>query len=460
MKLYKVPALSVAVIDNFKIDWAKGYGVTDAGGTNPVTTRTLFQAGSISKPVASAAALRLVQEGKLSLDDDVNRRLLSWKVPDSEFTKQQKVTLHRLLSHSSGANIESGFGGYDVDDPLPTLKQILEGEKPANNGPIRVDFVPGSQWRYSSGGFSIVQQLLIDATGKSFPQLMREIELDKIGMTDSTFEQPLSRERAVLAASGTYPDGTTMHGKWHVYPEMAAAGLWTTPSDLAKFLIEIALAKHGKSNRILSQSMVRQMLTPQVDIGDSIGDMGLGFFLYKKNPQQFVHGGETWAFQAFVLMLGDDGKGVVIMANADNGFYVADRLVSSIAHEYGWKYYPLDYQYTSFLLNFIAMAQGAESAIQKYRDLKESPSDYRLDEETLDETGHALLKNGKIPDAIAILKKNVQEYPKSAGVYDSLGEAYSNSGQKQLAIESYQNALKLDPHDQNAADALRKLKGN
>ena len=122
MKPYKVPALSVAVIDNFKIDWAKGYGVTDAGGTNPVTTRTLFQAGSISKPVASAAALRLVQEGKLSLDDDVNRRLLSWKVPDSEFTKQQKVTLRRLLSHSSGANIESGFGGYDVDDPLSYLE--------------------------------------------------------------------------------------------------------------------------------------------------------------------------------------------------------------------------------------------------------------------------------------------------------------------------------------------------
>src|SRR5262249_16327672 len=143
MKMYKVPAVSVAVIDNFQIDWAKAYGVTDSGGTNPVTVRTLFQAASISKPVTSAAALYLVQQGKLSLDRDVNQKLINWKVPENQFTKKQKVTLRRLLSHSSGANIESGFGGYDIDDPLPTLKQILNGEKPANNGPIRVDFVPG-----------------------------------------------------------------------------------------------------------------------------------------------------------------------------------------------------------------------------------------------------------------------------------------------------------------------------
>jgi CubicO group peptidase (beta-lactamase class C family) len=233
MKMYRVPAVSVAVIDNFQIDWAKAYGVTDPGGTNPATTKTLFQAGSISKPVASAAALYLVAQRKLSLDEDMNQKLISWKVPENEFTKEQKVTLRRLLSHSSGANVESGFGGYDIDEPLPTLKQILKGEKPANNGPIRVDFVPGSRCRYSNGAFAIVQQLLIDVTGKPFPLLMRELVLEKIGMADSTFEQPLPPERAVFATSGTYPDGTTMHGKWHVYPEMAAAGLWTTPTDLA-----------------------------------------------------------------------------------------------------------------------------------------------------------------------------------------------------------------------------------
>jgi len=255
MTMYKVPAISIAVIDNFKIEWTKVYGFTDAGGKNAVTTTTLFQAGSISKPVTSTAALYLVERGKLSLDQDVNRTLVSWKVPESKFTKDEKVTLRRLLNHSSGADIESGFNGYDIDDPLPTLKQTLNGEKPANHEPVRIDFVPGSRWQYSGGGYLILQQLMSDVTGKPFPQLLRELVFDKIGMADSTFEQPLPSARAAMAASGTFPDGTTMHGKWHVYPEMAAAGLWTTPTDLAKFVIEIALSKQGKSNRILSQSV-------------------------------------------------------------------------------------------------------------------------------------------------------------------------------------------------------------
>jgi CubicO group peptidase (beta-lactamase class C family) len=165
MRMYKIPALSVAIIDNFKIDWAKGYGVTEAGGAKPVTTATLFQAASISKPVTSAAALYVVERDRLSLDEDVNRRLVSWKVPKSEFTINEKVTLRRLLNHTSGANIEGGFNGYDINDPLPTIKQTLNGDKPANHEPIVVDFVPGSKWRYSGGGYAIVQELLIDTAG-------------------------------------------------------------------------------------------------------------------------------------------------------------------------------------------------------------------------------------------------------------------------------------------------------
>jgi CubicO group peptidase (beta-lactamase class C family) len=214
MKLFNVPALSVAVIENYKIAWAKGYGVTESGGTTPVTTKTLFQAGSISKPVAAAAALHLVENRRLSLDEDVNRKLKSWKISDNDFTKQQKVTLRRLMTHTAGVN-ENSFYGYDVDDPIPTLMQVLNGQKPANNGPIRVDFVPGSKMRYSGGGVTIEQQLIMDITGEPFPQLMKEIVFDKISMEDSTFEQPLPPARRLDAASGTYPNGTTMHGKWH-----------------------------------------------------------------------------------------------------------------------------------------------------------------------------------------------------------------------------------------------------
>src|SRR5205085_10557763 len=179
----------------------KAFGITEAGGTTPVTTRTLFQAGSVSKPVAALGALHLVEERKLSLDEDVNRKLKSWKLPENEFTKEQKVTLRRIMSHSAGTTLH-GFPGYTVGDPVPTLVQVLDGEKPANTQPVRVDIVPGSKWRYSGGGVLIEQQLMIDVSGKSFPQLMRENVFDKLGMKDSTFEQPLPASRVSSASSG------------------------------------------------------------------------------------------------------------------------------------------------------------------------------------------------------------------------------------------------------------------
>ncbi len=177
MQVYNVPGLSVAVIDNYQIAWAKGYGVIETGSSTPVGTGTLFQAGSISKPVAATAALALVEKGKLSLDEDVNQKLKTWKVPENEFTKEQKVTLRRLMSHTAGLTVH-GFPGYDVDAPLPTVVQILNGEKPANTDPIRVDFVPGTKFRYSGGGVTIEQLFMIDVTGKPFPQLLRDTVLD------------------------------------------------------------------------------------------------------------------------------------------------------------------------------------------------------------------------------------------------------------------------------------------
>jgi len=285
MQTYKVPGLSIAVIDNFKIAWAKGYGVSEAGSHDPVTIHTLFQAGSISKPVAATGALSLVQQGKLSLDENVNDKLKSWQVPDNEFTKDQKVTLRRILSHSAGLTVH-GFPGYAVGAPIPTLVQILNGESPANTRPVRVDTVPGTKFIYSGGGVTIEQQLLIDVTGKPFPQFMREAVLDKIGMTDSTYEQPLPPTRAAIAATATHSNGMAVPGKWHTYPEMAAAGLWTTSSDLARFGIEIALSEQGKANHVLSASMTREMLKPQIE------QVGLGFFLGQyKNPEEFGHNG-------------------------------------------------------------------------------------------------------------------------------------------------------------------------
>src|SRR6185369_11431093 len=191
MRFYKTPGVSIALINDGRIEWARGYGVLEAGGKEPVTPDSLFQAASNSKSLTAMVVLRLVEQGKLDLDSDVNDRLVSWKVPENEFTKDQKVTVRRLLAHTAGVS-NPGFLGYPVDKPLPTFRQILEGEKPANSQPVRVQLKPGTKFLYSGGGYVILAQLIMDVTGKSFPDLMQKMLLQKLGMTHSTFQQPLS----------------------------------------------------------------------------------------------------------------------------------------------------------------------------------------------------------------------------------------------------------------------------
>ena len=451
MKLYNVPGLSLAVIENYKIVDTKAYGVIAPGSTTPVTTRTLFQAGSISKPVAATGALSLVEQGKLSLDENVNDKLKSWKVPDNEFTSTEKVTLRRLMSHTAGLTVH-GFPGYDVDAPVPTLVQIFNGEKPANTAPMLVDVTPGTKERYSGGGVTIEQQLMIDVTGKPFPALMRELVLDKIGMSDSSYEQPLPAARAAMTAGGTYMDGKAVHGKWHVYPEMAAAGLWTTPTDLAKFAIEIALSKQGKSNRVLSEKMTREMLTPVLDAA------GLGLFMDKDNPGQFGHNGADEGFQALLTMNADTGNGLAMMANSDNGISVMNSVLRRVAKEYAWNYKMQDDNGEKLFL--LAKLQGTTAALQSYDEMKKSgAADAKSLEQMLNSLGYRLLYGGKESEAVQVFQKNVQEYPQSSNVYDSLGEAYMKVGKKDLAIQNYEKSLQMDPKNTNAAEQLKKLNG-
>jgi CubicO group peptidase (beta-lactamase class C family) len=451
MKLYDVPGFSVAVIEDYKIAWAKSYGVTEPGGKNPVTPTTLFQAGSISKPVAAAGMLALVQQGKLALDEDVNVKLKSWKVPENEFTKEQKVTLRRLASHSAGLTVH-GFPGYDVDEKVPTLVQIFNGEKPANTAPIRVDIVPGSDERYSGGGITIEQQLMIDVSGKPFPALMKELVLDKAGMSDSSYEQPLPATRAAMTAGGAYGDGKPVHGKWHVYPEMAAAGLWTTPTDLAKFAIEIALSKQGKSNKVLSQKTTEDMLTLQS------ASFAIGFGRNTKHPGEFGHNGADEGFQALLVMNAETGQGAALMADSDYGILVADEYLRSVAREYAWKYPPGTRSAYSQLA-FLARLKGLDAALAKYNELKKSDDPRnRPEEHILNGIGYEYFRAGKFDDAIRIFQKNVQEFPNSSNVFDSLGEGYAAAGKKELAIENYEKSVKMDPKNQNGIDHLKKLK--
>jgi len=452
MKVMNDPALSLAVIDGYKVVWAKAYGTTEWGGATPVTTKTLFQAGSISKPVAATGMLALVQEGKLSLDEDVNVKLKGWKVPENEFTKEQKVTLRRIASHTAGLTVH-GFPGYDVDEKMPTVVQVLNGEKPANTAPIRVDFVPGTQERYSGGGVTIEQLVMTDVTGEAFPALMKKLVIDKIAMSDSSYEQPLPAAWAARTPTGTYQDGKLVHGKWHVYPEMAAAGLWTTPTDLAKFAIEIALARQGKSSKVLAQKTVEEMLTAQ----PSTDATGIGFAVPKDRPGEFGHNGADEGFQALLVMNWETGQGAALMANSDNGILVMNEVLRSVAKEYGWKYARPRGTLEEFML--IAKVGGTDAVLARYDELKNlGDAQKRPPEFVLNATGYMALREGKKEEAIRLFARNVQEHPESSNVYDSLGEAYAAAGKKELAIENYEKAVKLDPNNANAMERLKKLR--
>jgi len=329
MSQLHVLGLSVAVIHNGSIEWARGFGLKQQGGS-PVASDTLFQAGSISKPVAAMAALHLVQEGKLSLDAPANTALVSWKVPESPAANGKPVTLRELLTHTGGFTVH-GFPGYAANTPVPTLIQVLDGQKPANTAPIRLESEPGSKWNYSGGGYTVMQQMVEDATKEPFPKLLHDTVLAPIGMTHSTYRQPLPADLQPEAAVPYEGDGTAVPGGAHTYPEMAAAGLWTTPSDLARYCLEVERSLLGKANHVLSQDLTRQMLTP------GKGEWGLGLQIGgSAGDPYFSHGGVNEGFESLFVAYEHHGDGAVVMTNAQGGSMLAAELMQSIAAEYGW----------------------------------------------------------------------------------------------------------------------------
>jgi CubicO group peptidase (beta-lactamase class C family) len=262
MRYYHVPGVSIAVVDNNRLVYAGGFGVTEFGGSQRVDTTTLFLAGSISKPVFATAALKLVEQGKLSLDADINASLTSWRLPESRFTEKEKVTLRRLLTHSAGLTVW-GFPGYRMGTPIPTVQQVLDSGGPSNTSAVRNDTMPGAMWRYSGGGITIAQLMTTDVTGESFPALMKRLVLDPAGMKRSTYENPLPSARDGEAAAGHERFDTPVTGRYHVYPEMAAAGLWTTAPDLARWAIALTRAFNGDTKSVLSPAMAQQMVSRQ-----------------------------------------------------------------------------------------------------------------------------------------------------------------------------------------------------
>jgi CubicO group peptidase (beta-lactamase class C family) len=545
MKFYKVPGLSVAVINNFQVEWARGYGVKDLETKEAVSTETLFQAGSISKSVNAAVAMKKVEQGRISLDENINDKLTTWKLPENELTAKNKVTLRRLLSHTAGTTVH-GFPGYAVTEKVPTVPQVLDGAAPANTAPVRVDLEPGTKFRYSGGGTTITQLALMDLEKKPYPEIARQTVLGPLNMTNSTYSQPLPSDWLKKAATGYRQSGVQVEGKIHIYPEMAAAGLWTTPTDLAKFGIELQLTLAGKSNKLLSKQTVETMTSAVLE------SAGLGFFVEKHGQAlYFGHGGADEGFRAEMLVSRDKGYGAVVMCNSDNG-QILREVIRSIAKEYGWdEFLPAPFEVISldaakleaysgrFKVNpdrvltianengklmskptgdpafellpisegtfirrdsslkyeflrsgaggpveSLQIVQGGNSlsakrisaselvpfellqsgkfdkAINGYRQIKkDQPDNISVSEDRINNLGYSLLRQNKIEESIALLKLNVEFYPKAWNTYDSLAEAYMTTGKKDLAIANYRKSLELNPENGNGRAMLKKLEG-
>jgi len=336
MRLYHVPGVSLAIVDNFKIVFARGYGVTEFGGSKAVDTTTLFLAGSMSKPVFASGVLQLVEHGKLSLDEDVNLKLKSWHVPESRFTEHEKVTLRRLLTHSAGLTVW-GFPGYEVGKPIPTVPQLLDGAPPANTPAVRNDTTPGARWLYSGGGLTIAQLLSTDVTGERFPSLMQRLVLSRAGMIRSTYENPLPKSREAEAASGHERIDTPVPGRFHIYPEMAAAGLWTTAPELARWALALTHSYNGDAPGLLSPAMARQMISKQVQQAPQFGGgfWGLGVQVAGEGDSiQFTHGGRDEGFVANFTMWPKLGRGIFVLTNGVNG-QLLNELTRAFAEVYG-----------------------------------------------------------------------------------------------------------------------------
>ena len=337
MEHYKVPGVSIAIVSDFAPGWARAYGVLRAGGDAPVTTGTFFQAASTSKLVAAAIVLHYVDSGVLSLDEDVNRYLKSWRLPESEFTRQQKVTLRLLLTHQAGlpsTNFPQQEGAGD-----PTLVQVLNGEPPATNKPAVVEQTPGAKWQYSNIGYVVIQQVLEDVLSKPYPRIAEEVVFNPLKMKNSTFVYPLAPKLRAREAMPHDADGVLRQPEIGP-PALAQGGLVTTPSDLAVFAAELMRAYAGRSSHLLTRESVRLMFRGQVDLDPAMFgapfSQGLGPILYGEgNGFAFIlPGSNSPGMNCWLLGYPVTGRGVVVMTNGAMGEVLAMEVISAFNREY------------------------------------------------------------------------------------------------------------------------------
>jgi CubicO group peptidase (beta-lactamase class C family) len=312
MAFYHTPAVSIAIVNNGKIEWARGFGKSDLESNTSTDIETMFQAASVSKPIFALAIMKLKEKGIIDLDKDVNTYLTSWQIPKNG-DWQPKITLRHLLSHTAGLTVH-GFLGYTNSETLPTIQQILNGEEPANSGKVMVDILPETKFRYSGGGTVVAQLAVTDLIKNPFPEIIEEELFQPLNLKQSTFSQPLPEKFKYKTATAYPYKNQPINGKYHIYPEMGPAGLWTTPTELATIMIEVQKGLQGKSDFIKKETL-EEMLTPQ-EVAKIIG---IGFMLEGQNESaRFTHSGWNEGFLSTFKGYKNVSKGVVIMLNSKN----------------------------------------------------------------------------------------------------------------------------------------------
>lgn len=343
MTEYRIPGVSMVVIDDYEIDWMKEYGKIHSGRGIEVKPDTYFEAGSTTKIVTAALVMKLAEMGKLDLDKDVNEYLKSWKIPDSSLLNNKKVTTRLLLSHRSGLSEGNNFG--TIEGEVPTIVDVLEGRGPATNAPAKIEYEPGTGWKYSNFGFIVIQLLLEDHLGRPYAELMQEYIFDPLGMTRSTFahyDKKAIRDEVIVPHDGAgTPHERNMNATIKAHGDLLAA-----PRDLARLAIEIMKAYVGKPNNLFSRKTAEEMLKVswriKTDEFHGLKDMsyGLGAFLLGENDAFcFMHPGSNNPGTGSMLIANPaTGKGAVIMANGAQGLLLVVQMVTSISLAYDWPY--------------------------------------------------------------------------------------------------------------------------
>jgi len=516
MAHFKVKGLSMAVVQNYKVIWAKGYGWADEKEKRRVTTATLFKPGSISKSLNAVGILKLAQNGQLDLYKDINEYLRSWKFPYDSLSRGKKITLANLLSHTGGLSVYGGFPGYDIKAKIPTIPQVLDGTAPANTPPVRSLFEPGLQFQYSGGGTIVAQLVITDVTNRSYEQFMYDSVLKPLGMIHSFYSAaPPTKGNLNKMAMGYTRKGTEVEATFRVYPEQAPLGLWTTPTELGNYLVETQLAYKGQSSKVLNQEKARLHLTPYID-----GSSAMGVFIGERNGEKyFFHDAANEGYRGLFYGSVEGGNGIIVFVNSDDGDIILE-LLNSVASVYNWKGFdkpvtvntikipePLKQQYVGVYLydgiiaevtkkldglhywtndqdakmyftsdrNFINLEFPSEKSFivdgkgnvtgfsRKVNNVEYPPAKkltsidtLKANEGQINKFGWHLLETKRFDEAIAYLNRGIQLEPGNISAKAHLAHCYLFKNDYDKAIQLYKAFLAQKPGDQPSLKAMIK----